>query len=79
MSLLRLFLFLLICYLVLAVLRAIIAGRKKKPLERGNSDRDGEDMVLDPQCHSYVPKSKAVFRSRQYFCSQECARLYLAR
>jgi YHS domain-containing protein len=36
-------------------------------------------MVLDPQCHSYVPKSDAVFRSGQYFCSQECARLYLAR
>jgi Prokaryotic metallothionein len=77
--LLRLFLFLLICYLVLAILRAIIAGRKKKPLDRPDSGRDGEDMVLDPQCHSYVPKSDAVFRSGQYFCSQECARLYLAR
>jgi hypothetical protein len=79
MSLLRLFLFLLICYLVLAVVKAIIAGRKKKPLDRANSARDGEDMVLDPQCHSYVPKSDAVFRSGEYFCSQECARLYLAR
>ena len=76
---LRLFLFLLICYLVLAVVKAIIAGRKKKPLDRANSARDGEDMVLDPQCHSYVAKSDAVLKSGQYFCSQECARLYLAR
>jgi hypothetical protein len=79
MSLLRLFLLLLICYLVLAVLKAILSSRKKRPFDRPNSDRDGEDMVLDPQCHSYVPKSDAVLRSGQYFCSQECARLYLAR
>jgi hypothetical protein len=79
MSLLRLFLFLLLCYLVFAALKAIARGRKKMPRNRRNVDRDGEEMVLDPQCHSYVAKSDAVLRSGQYFCSQECARLYLAR
>jgi uncharacterized protein len=79
MSLLRLFLFLLLCYLIFAVLRAIAGGRKRKSVNRHTSDRDGEEMVLDPQCHSYVAKSDAVLKSGQYFCSQECARLYLAR
>ena len=79
MSLVRLFLFLLLCYLVFAVVRAIVVGRKKKPASRDSFERDGEEMVLDPQCHSYVAKSDAVLKSGQYFCSQECARLYLAR
>jgi hypothetical protein len=79
MSLLRLFLFLLLCYLVFAALRAIAAGRKTKPPGRRREDRDGEEMVFDPQCHSYVAKSDAILKSGQYFCSQECARLYLAR
>jgi Prokaryotic metallothionein len=79
MSLFRLFLFLLLCYLVLAAIKAIAGGRKKKPSERRNFDQDGEEMVLDPQCHSYIAKSDAVLKSGQYFCSQECARLYLAR
>jgi Prokaryotic metallothionein len=79
MSLLRLFLFLLLCYFVFSVLKAIAAGRKTKPTDRRRDDGDGEEMVFDPQCHSYVAKSDAILKSGQYFCSQECARLYLAR
>jgi YHS domain-containing protein len=36
-------------------------------------------MVLDPQCNTYVPKSEAIARGGEFFCSEECARLYLAR
>lgn len=36
-------------------------------------------MVLDPQCQSYLPKGSALFRSGYYFCSEQCARLYLVR
>jgi len=79
MSLLRLLLFLLLCYLVFAALKALARGRKTKPADRQAFDRDGEEMVLDPQCHSYVAKSGAVLKAGQYFCSQECARVYLAR
>jgi hypothetical protein len=79
MSLLRLLLFLLLCYLVFAALKALARGRKTKPADRQAFDRDGEEMVLDPQCHSYVAKSDAVLKAGQYFCSQECARVYLAR
>ena len=76
---LRLLLFLLLCYLVFAALKALARGRKTKPADRQAFDRDGEEMVLDPQCHSYVAKSDAVLKAGQYFCSQECARVYLAR
>jgi hypothetical protein len=34
-------------------------------------------MVLDPQCRSYLPKSEAMLRGDQYFCSERCASLYL--
>jgi hypothetical protein len=79
MSLLRLFLFLLLCYFVFSALKAIAASRKTKRHDRRRDDRDGEEMVFDPQCHSYVAKSDAILKSGQYFCSQECARLYLSR
>jgi hypothetical protein len=42
------------------------------------SDPIGEEMVLDPQCRSYIPKSDAVAQSGRYFCSRECARQYLS-
>ena len=79
MLLLRLFLILLICWIVLAALKSLLAARKDKTTGSRKSRADGEEMVLDPQCHSYVPRSAAVLKSGQYFCSQECAQLYLTR
>jgi hypothetical protein len=72
-----LFLFLIIFILFFAV-KAYLAGRKSVS-RRGSEAPDGEEMVLDPQCQSYVPKREAVMQEGKYFCSQECAKLYLAR
>jgi YHS domain-containing protein len=37
----------------------------------------GEDMVLDPECRTYVVRDRAVSRQikgqRVYFCSEACA------
>lgn len=37
----------------------------------------GEEMVLDPQCRTYVVKGRALARrvngQTQYFCSEACA------
>ena len=76
MLLLRLLLLFLIIYILIAALKSVILSRK-----RGSSRTDqlGESMVLDPQCQTYVPKSEAVVRAGKFFCSEECARLYLAR
>ena len=40
----------------------------------------GEEMVLDPNCRTYVPKGRAQSRrihgTLTYFCSDTCARTY---
>jgi hypothetical protein len=78
MLLLRLIAVFLIFYVLANVLRTLIGRRLGGPSSRLNSKPDGEEMVLDPQCHSYVPKSAAVLQSGRFFCSQECALLYLS-
>ena len=44
--------------------------------ERGEARSDGEEMVLDPVCDSYIPLSTAVTAQTpsgtEYFCSTEC-------
>jgi Prokaryotic metallothionein len=77
--LLRLVVIFLICYILVSVVKAIgRTGKTKAPKPR-NFNNEGEEMVFDPQCQSYVPKSDAVVVSGKYFCSQACARLYLSR
>ena len=77
--LLRLVVVFLILYLIFVALRSIVRRGKTAGSGKFPSEPDGEDMVLDPQCQSYVPKSNAVTQSGRYFCSRECARLYLSR
>ncbi|HXG53102.1 MAG TPA: PP0621 family protein [candidate division Zixibacteria bacterium] len=73
---LRLLLFLLLLYVCLRMARAYLRGARDK---RGDSlGGKGEEMVLDPQCHAYVPKSEALWRNGNYFCSEECARRFLS-
>lgn len=77
--LLRLLLFFLICYIISKTLRSIGGSRRGGLSSKAESDLRGEEMVLDPQCQSYIPKSDAVAASGRYFCSRECAQLYLSR
>jgi hypothetical protein len=76
--LLRLLFLFLIVFILFFALKAYLAGRKSVN-RRGSQAPDGEEMVLDPQCQSYVPKGEAFFQDGKYFCSQECAKLYLSR
>ena len=45
-------------------------------LDRGDPKVEGEEMVRDPQCGVYLPRSNALKRrirgSTVYFCSREC-------
>lgn len=77
--LLRFIFILIIGYVVLSALKSLIRRGPAKPSGRTEPNDPGEEMVFDPQCRSYVPKSDAIEKSGQYFCSQECARIYLAR
>ena len=74
--LLRFLFFLLLFYLLYRIYFS--TGGAKRPAGKRDDGARGEEMVLDPQCKSYLPKSEAMLRGDQYFCSERCAALYLA-
>ena len=57
-----------------------LKGIFRIPPERTGKELEGEEMVQDPQCGVYIPRSRAVVitrRGRQlYFCSEECKKKY---
>lgn len=78
---------LLFFLLAVAILYYLFKNDKKNRVEEvaegGGTAPEGEDMVLDPQCKTYVSKLEA-FRVREgnkihYFCSPECRDKYVAR
>jgi hypothetical protein len=77
--LLRFLFFLLLGYIIVSALRAYLMGRKTGSSRRRSAAAKTEEMVLDPQCQSYVPKGEAIYQGGNYFCSRECARLFLSR
>lgn len=76
--LLRLLLFFLIAYVFYTAVKAYWLLRKTHN-SRFVDPRKVDDMVLDPQCQTYVPKNEAISQQGNYFCSRECARLFLLR
>ena len=73
--LLRLFFFVLLIFLLLLLIKSYLAR------SRGGSRvaPPNDEMALDPQCQSYVPKREAIEAGGNYFCSRECAERYLTR
>ena len=76
-----LFLVFLIYLAIKAVLGFAFLFRKREQAKRRIKERQGGEMVEDPMCHTYVPKSTAVQRTISghtvYFCGQKCAAGYL--
>ncbi len=58
--------------------RSAVHGYQSEDRQRGRLM--GEDMVLDPECRTYVPKRRAVTRRIGgvpcFFCSEACAKAY---
>ena len=77
--LLRLLLFFFLACVLILLLKSLLSGGKKPSVRRNGAELNGEEMVLDPQCKSYLPKGDAIVRAGNYFCSQECADRYLSR
>jgi uncharacterized protein len=77
--LLRLFLIVLLAWILIATLRAYLFGRKRSVRRPNSASLQAEEMVFDPQCQSYIPKGEALFQKGNYFCSQKCAALHLTR
>ena len=65
-------------YLLKTVLRAAVRGYHDEDHRRPRLM--GEEMVLDPECRTYVLKERAVTRridgQLHSFCSEACAKQY---
>ena len=58
--LLRLVVTFAIFYILLSLLKSVVVRAKGKSSTQVNSKAEGEEMVFDPQCQSYIPKSDAL-------------------
>jgi len=69
-------LFFILYYVLLSLLKGILSPRKR--MNRGS---EPEELVQDPNCHTYIPKRSAVKKKISgnifYFCNQECLKNYL--
>jgi len=73
------FLYPLLFFLLFILLRSVFSSWLRRVGTRGRSvPPQTEPMVFDPQCRSYLPKSAAILRKDHYFCSEQCARLYVS-
>jgi YHS domain-containing protein len=76
----RLLLLALLFFLAYTVYNAVVRslpGRKRPP---ANTSRQGEEMVRDPQCGTFVPRSMALEKSikgeKHFFCSARCRDMF---
>ena len=56
--------------------KSVIKQALQRPPSPPEKSKQGEDMVQDPHCGTYVPRSDAVSATvkgeRYYFCSEKC-------
>ncbi len=75
---LRFLLLFILAYLVFLLIKVFFSSSSKKRLRRPQELLDkAEEMVLDPQCQSYFTRNEAIFSHGYYFCSEECARVFV--
>lgn len=78
-GLLTLVLFLILYSALKTIIRSAVHAFHREDREERPGLR-GEDMVLDPQCGTYVVKERAITRRTRgtitYFCSEDCARQF---
>ena len=74
----RLIILLLLAYLIFFIVSTFFFSSRTKRL-KGSKERPDQDqeLVLCLHCQSYVPKTEAVFSRGRYFCTEECARLFV--
>lgn len=79
----RLLLLAVLAYIVYAVLRSwlgLLSPRRRSVPPPKAKDGRGEEMVRDPHCGTYLPRSDALEKSvggqTRYFCSAKCRDAY---
>jgi len=72
----KLLVYLIIIFLAYKLMKKVLGG---SPVEKGHyktTDLQGEDMVRDPSCNTYITKDSALSARAggevHYFCSEEC-------
>jgi uncharacterized protein len=79
--LLMLAIFGFVAYSLFSLLVRQLTGKRPPVPPREKTSR-GEEMVKDPQCGTYLPKSAALTRQVKgetcYFCSEECRTKYVS-
>lgn len=80
----RTILIFILLVLVYQSLKIVFRSAVRASREKGERARiRGEEMVLDPECKTYVLKDRAVARAvrgtKEYFCSEACAQKFEAR
>ena len=74
---LLLILLVLACVVFLIIKILFSASRTTRLKQNWNPLDKGEELVLCLQCQSYIPKAEAVSSHGNYFCREECARLFV--
>ena len=76
-------LFFLAIFVIYSAIKTIVHSAVKayhNDEQRRGRQIMGDEMVLDPECHTYVVKDRAVTRrirgTLTHFCSDACARRY---
>jgi hypothetical protein len=74
----RLLVLLVLVYFVFLIIKILLSSSRTTRLKRNRNPLDkAEELVLCLQCQSYVPKAEAVSSHGNYFCREECARLFM--
>ncbi|MBN1271561.1 MAG: hypothetical protein JXB26_04750 [Candidatus Aminicenantes bacterium] len=80
MSLIKIFYYGLIFYLIYLVVRFFFSLSKKKPPSKTIPSRSGV-MVKDEYCNTYIPREEAIREiidgKEYFFCSRECRNKFL--
>jgi YHS domain-containing protein len=65
-----------VLYLLYKVIKGILPSLKKKDNISHQPSEIMEDLMEDPCCHAYVPKSSSyetvINGKKTYFCSRDC-------
>ncbi len=82
MTMIRLLWLFLIAFLVFKLVRSLrgFSSQGSKPANHGGS-KEGEELVKDPQCGAYFPRSEGVSLvvdgETRHFCSPACRDKFL--
>lgn len=78
----RFVIFAILCYILYRLIKSLALPSTKKSAEPFTQPGQviTDEMVIDPQCHVYIPKREAITAKIEgktvYFCSKECKKKY---